>query len=287
MTDVAAQCALKLGARVLSGPQQHLAPVRAAGERPGPQRRQHARSEQRGLADTRRADNAHQRPLGEASDQLRDGSVAPAEELGVRAVKRGQSLERTDHGLRRGRLVREPQTWIVTEDHPFELSEGWARTQPQLVAQQRARFAIGGERVGLAPGAVEREHQLGAQALLERLGCGQPLELDDCLNRASQRKLRVDPLHLCQQAQLLKAPDLPLDIVNGCDVRERLAAPQAQRLVEPRMCAGRVTAYEQRPTLVKQPFEDRGVELLGIDRECVTALTGEEHRGVIVVENLA
>ena len=53
------------------------------------------------------------------------------------------------------------------------------------------------------------------------------------------------------------------------------------------MCAGRVAACEQRPTLVEQPLEDRGVELLGIDREYVTAPAREEHRGVIVAKDLA
>ena len=208
---------------MLAGPQQHLPPAGAAGQRAGRERRQHARAQQRGLADPRRAEDAHQRPLGQPRDQLGDDPVAAAEELGVRALERGQPLERAHHGRSGARpeRTRRLEPGIVVEDHVLELPQLGARGQTQLVAQQRARLAVGGQRVGLPAGAVQGEHQLGAQSLLQRGLRDQPLELDHHLGRVTERKLGVDPLHLGEQAKLLQAPDLGLHPLDGPEVGER------------------------------------------------------------------
>ena len=53
---------------------------------------------------------------------------------------------------------------------------------------------VDGERVSLAPGAVEREHELTAKALAQRLGADQGLELSDELRVAPEREVGLDPL---------------------------------------------------------------------------------------------
>ena len=93
----------------------------------------------------------------------------------------------------------------MAQDHVLELAQLGARRQPELVAQQRARLPVGGERVGLAARAVEREHQLARAAAPGAAPAAiKPLELDDHLGGAAERELGVDPLHLGQQAQLLQ-----------------------------------------------------------------------------------
>ena len=72
---------------------------RLPGSEPARRSRKNPRSEQRGLADTRRPDNADERRLGEPCDELGDDAVAPAEELGVADVERGEALEGTDDEL--------------------------------------------------------------------------------------------------------------------------------------------------------------------------------------------
>ena len=52
--------------------------------------------------------------------------------------------------------------------------------------------------------------KLAAQALLQRIGRGEPLELGDELVGATERELGVDPIHPCGEPQLLEATDLRL-----------------------------------------------------------------------------
>ena len=57
----------------------------------------------------------------------------------------------------------------VAEDVALQLLQLRRRVEPQLVGQHLPRVPVGGERVGLAPAAVERQHQLGAQRLAQRM----------------------------------------------------------------------------------------------------------------------
>ena len=115
----------------------------------------------------------------------------------------------------------------------------------------------------------------------------QPLQLDDHLGRATARELGVDPLHLRQQVQLLQAPDLRLELADGGEVRERRAAPQAERLAQPCRRPRRVAASQQCAALVDQPLEGRRVELVGLELEQVPAAAREEHLGALVAERPA
>ena len=81
------------------------------------------------------------------------------------------------------------------------------------------------ERVGLAAAAVEREHQLAAQALAEHVLGDQRLELRHQLVMAAERQVGVDPILERGQPELLQPGDLAL--------RERLAVKIGQRLSAP------------------------------------------------------
>ena len=66
----------------------------------------------------------------------------------------------------------------------MELPQLAARLDAELLHEQPARGLVGGERVGLAARAVEREHQLAAKPFAKRMLRRERLELADELGVA-------------------------------------------------------------------------------------------------------
>ena len=102
--------------------------------------------------------------------------------------------------------------------------------QPQLVRQHLARIAVGGERVGLATAAVERQHQLRAQRLAQRMLRHERLQLADQVRMAAEREVGVDARAEADEAQLLEALGRTGRERLVADVLQRRAAPQPERL---------------------------------------------------------
>ena len=101
---------------------------------------------------------------------------------------------------------------------------------PICLDQRGARLAVGGQRLGLAAGAVQREHALGVQALAQRMRGDQRVELADHLGVAARREVGVDRALGRAQPQLLEPADLGGRERLVGDVGERVAAPQRERL---------------------------------------------------------
>ena len=105
-----------------------------------------------------------------------------------------------------------------------------ARLEPQLVGQEAARVAVDRQRVGLAARAVEREHELRAQALAQRVRRHELLQLGDQLGVAAVGQVGLDPPLEHGEPALPEPLDLgrrrPLEL----DAVQRLAAPQRQRV---------------------------------------------------------
>jgi hypothetical protein len=100
-----------------------------------------------------------------------------------------------------------------------------SRLEPQLLDQQVACGAVGGERVGLPSGAVEREHQHRVEALAQRFGGDERLELCDHVVVPAVVEVMLDrELERCQP-QLLEPADLGGRERLIRDIIERLAAP--------------------------------------------------------------
>ena len=57
----------------------------------------------------------------------------------------------------------------MSEHRTVQRGEFLARLDPEAVDEHLARLPVGGQRVGLAPAAVQREHQLRMQALAQRV----------------------------------------------------------------------------------------------------------------------
>src|SRR5262249_14379183 len=94
---------------------------------------------------------------------------------------RGDSQERVDHvggdrcddhrsllldGRSRGDGCDE-QRRVLAENGSLELLQGRTRLDAEVLDQRRTCSLVGGERLRLAPGTVERKHQLTAQSLAE------------------------------------------------------------------------------------------------------------------------
>ena len=63
---------------------------------------------------------------------------------------------------------------------------------PSSSTSDAARRLVGLERLGLAAAAVQREHQLAAQVLAQRVLSHQRLELADELGVAAEREVGLD-----------------------------------------------------------------------------------------------
>ena len=119
----------------------------------------------------------------------------------------------------------------MLEDPPLELARRRAGRQAEL-AQPRGQLAVGAERVDLAAGGVEREHQRADELLAQRVRGRQPAQLVDRLERPAELDQRACAGFLGLAAQVLEPAHLgPRELGVG-EVAERRPAPERQRAVE-------------------------------------------------------
>ena len=118
------------------------------------------------------------------------------------------------------------------EDHRLQPAQLRAGLEPELLDQEPAALAHDLERVRLAAGAVERQHQLPAQPLAQRVLGHERAQLADQVGGVAARQLGRQPLLDRLQPQLLQARDLALGELVEAMVGERGPAPQRQRRLE-------------------------------------------------------
>src|SRR5206468_858682 len=145
------------------------------------------------------------------------------------------------NGATGGLPARIPGTWgrsarrrsergVVLENRVLEPLEPFSRLQTELLGKQAPPLLIDVESLRLAPRAVEREHQLGAKALTERVLADERMKLGDELRVPAQREIRVHPLLDCAQAELFEPGTLELDEAGRVEIGKRLTAPEVERL---------------------------------------------------------
>src|SRR5205085_12465258 len=94
------------------------------------------------------------------------------------------------------------------------------------------RFLIGLERFRLASAAVEREHQLRAQALSERVLGHEALQLADELGVAAPGQVLLDAVLEAGQAQLVQTGDRVLGEALVGEGGQRWPAPEREGLAQ-------------------------------------------------------
>ena len=82
---------------------------------------------------------------------------------------------------------------IVVEDPALEVQQMRRGLEAELLGQVRTRLLVRTERFRLTAGAVEREHVLRAEALVDRELLAQHLQLSDQLRVTPERELGLDP----------------------------------------------------------------------------------------------
>ena len=149
------------------------------------------------------------------------------------------------------------------EDPRLQLAQLWAGLEPQLVAHVSSAVAVGLQRLGLPPAAIEREHELAAYALAHRVVAHERLELADHLRVAAERQVCVDALFERDQAQLVEPRDLLLGERLVGEVRQRWAAPQREPLTQPLRRAIRLARGERALTGTHRSLEPLHVDIVG------------------------
>ena len=138
-----------------------------------------------------RADDDALRALPFALPRAACSSTTLAGELVLRRAQRrplgGDALRRLDH-----RLVRPVQRRVLAQDRLVQAPQLRAGLDADLLDQRARACAVGVERLGLPPAAVEREHALGVQALAQRLLAHQRVELADDLAVAAGGEVALD-----------------------------------------------------------------------------------------------
>ena len=178
-----------------------------------------------------------------------------------------------EHGLHggRGRHGRvELERRILGEDRRFEPLELRARVQAEILDQDVAGAAVGVERVGLAAGAVEREHQLRVQALAEGVLGGEALQLGGDDGVAAEREVVLEPLLERVQAGAHQPVGLDRAGPEQRRVAQRRAAEQRERLAQ--QLGGFLVGLAAR--LLDQRLEALDVELPGLERDPVARRGG-------------
>ncbi len=183
--------------------------------------------------------------------------------------------ERDDeHRALRQRRRRQLQRAVLPQDRLLELAQRWARLDPQLVDQRAPRALVRGQRFGLPTAAIQRQHQLPAQPLAQRVLRDQPLELGDEVAVASEREVGLDPLLERREAKLLEPPDSRLRKRLVGEVGERGPAPQPQRRAQLPRSDSRLRGIR----LADKALEAKQVKLLALQRDEVARRTRNKQR---------
>ena len=176
-------------------------------------------------------------------------------------------------GFRRGH-----EGGSLEKDLLVQLLEFRARIDAQLVHQDAAAFLKDPQSLPLPSRPVQGQHQVAAQPLPQRIGGHERPQLSHEPGMPAEGQLRFR-LHLDGADPLLLKPG---DFLTGealnRELRERRAAPQAERLLQQRQPAGLIRGVGP-PGLLHQPPESAGIKLPGTYVEHVAGLAGNEPAG--------
>jgi ABC-type phosphate transport system auxiliary subunit len=148
----------------------------------------------------------------------------------------------------------------VREDHALEPPQLRSGLDSELVHQHLAALPHRLECLRLASRAVQRDHQLSAQTLAQRVLCDERLQFADQVLGTPAGQLRGHPLLDRLYTQVLQARDLALSELIEAIVGQRLAAPQRQGRLEVGGGALRIVATERHPRPPQKLLEAPGID---------------------------
>jgi hypothetical protein len=119
----------------------------------------------------------------------------------------------------------------VREDLAFELLKLWARLEAELFAERSARASVHIERVGLAPGAVQRLHELGLQAFPQGVFPDELFELWNEVRVAACGEVVVDAFFHDGNALLFETATCVVCKAFLVEIEQRRSSPERQRLL--------------------------------------------------------
>ncbi len=143
------------------------------------------------------------------------------------------------------------------------------RLHSELLDQGVAGGAVSPERVRLPARAVEREHELRARPLAQRLRVDDGLQLGHELDVAAEREIGVDSFLQRHEPKLLEPRDLRLREGLVREVGERRPAPERKRLAQSRRRTRCIPGGQALPAFVCEPREAVHVHSQRIELEHV------------------
>ena len=158
---------------------------------------------------------------------------------------------------------------LLAEDGALERSQLLARMETEAFGEERACAVVRRERLDLAPGVVEREHELAPQAFAERLLGDETLQLGDERSVTAEREIRIDSRLEGDEPKLVQPTSLLLDDATVANVRERRAVPQRERGFQAIRREPGSAARQCVASFAVEPFEPRPVDQLSLDVEHV------------------
>ena len=152
---------------------------------------------------------------------------------------------------------------VLGEDRRLQPAQLGPRLEPELLAQEAATLLEDAEGVGLPAGAVQREHQQPAEALAQRMGGDELLELDDrpaggdpaASSRSSRSSITA---RRSSDSRVIAADG---EVLVG-EVGQRIAPPERLGLGQQRRRRGsRSPAAASRPTLAATSCSNRSTSM--------------------------
>ena len=163
------------------------------------------------------------------------------------------------------------QGGVLGQDRRLDAAQLGARLEPELLTQDSSALLVRAQGLGLAAAAVEGGHQEAAQALPERVGGHQCLELGDRRLVAPDLELEIEPFLDGAEAQLGQAADHGSRELVVREVGERVAAPQRLRLDQQGDRSVGVAGERGRPAVGDELLEPRHIDRTRRELEHVPA----------------
>ena len=159
------------------------------------------------------------------------------------------------------------------------------RIEPQFFAEHAVRVPVDLERLRLAIGTVEGEHELPSEPLAKRLRGDQGLQLRDHIGVAPEIQVGADPLLDGPETHLLEAGDVAPRKRAIREFFERRAAPEPDRISQ---CVGCLRP-SRRPgpaTLGQETLEPGRIELVRSDAQEIPLAARHEALTVRVARSI-